>query len=413
MSDFDKDVVVEWFEGLAKYGIHLGLTNITELLDRIGNPQNSFKSIHVAGSDGKGSVCAMLDSVLRESGYSVGLDTSPHIVDFNERIRVNGENISDNDIMLLAYEIMTIVECMKDDGMHCTFFEAMTAMAFMYFQRRGVEYAVIEVGLGGRFDATNVLNPEVCIISNISKEHTDVLGKTVSEIAYEKAGIIKEGVPVITFNTGDAFNTISEVASEKHAECIVTKNMEVISVDMYGSDIRYNGETYRLNIPGSYQVKNASLVIEACMKLSETDISQSLYEGLKNARWDGRMQKIENLPLIIDVTHTTAGMKLLCSDIKEIYGKVNVIIGVLNDKDIAGMSSYVASMAKNVIITAPKTSRALNIDEIVRVMRLCTDNVTVADSVADALDIAMEMEGTALVTGSLRMAEEAFVWLNQ
>ena len=263
VTDFVKEDVVAWLRNLATHGVRLELKNITELLDRIGNPQLSFRTVHVAGSDGKGSTSAMIASALRESGYRTGLYTSPHIIDLNERINVDGENISDDELLILAHEVMIVVECMNMEGFDCTFFEAVTALAFLYFRKRGVDFAVIEVGMGGRFDATNVLAPDVTVITNISREHTKYLGNTIREIAFEKAGIIKPGTPCVTCNTGDALEVIFEVAAERGAPLVRIGEAEMVSMDEDGSFGTYMGTRYRIGIPGSYQISNAAMAIEA------------------------------------------------------------------------------------------------------------------------------------------------------
>lgn len=416
MSDFDKQSVVDWLHNLTRLGIKLGLKNITELLARIGNPQDSFKSVHVAGSDGKGSTCAYIYSALMEAGINVGLYSSPQIVDFNERISVNGVDISDDEFLLLAYEVMVVVESMKEEGYDCTFFESTTALAFLYFQKKGVECAVIEVGMGGRFDATNVISPEVTVITNISREHTQFLGNSISEIASEKAGIVKRGVPVITCNSGPALTEIKAVAESLGSELVIVRDVSLDRMCQTGSVITYRGETYEVGIPGSYQAINAAMAIEAISRLSlSKDVMPSLKEGLRKTVWRGRMEKVDGLPLIIDVTHTKNGMVALSKDILEIYGKVTVVFGILSDKDLAGISECIARMATQVFVTEPDSDRAMRVSEVARVMGLRTDDVIVSPSVEEAIDTALEnMKGSAvLVTGSFRMAEGAMRWLKK
>ena len=416
VSDFDKESVVDWLHNLTRLGIKLGLKNITELLARIGNPQDSFRTIHVAGSDGKGSTCAYIYSVLMEAGINVGLYSSPQIVDFNERISVNGNNITDDDFLLLAYEVMVVVESMKEEGYDCTFFESTTALAFLYFQRKGVEYAVIEVGMGGRYDATNVISPEVTVITNISREHTQFLGGTISEIASEKAGIIKSGVPVVTCNTGDALKEIARTAILMDSELVVVEDVSLRDMTQTGSVIEYRGKVYEVGIPGSYQATNAAMAIETLSRISlSKDVMPYIAQGLKNAHWPGRMEKIEGLPLIVDVTHTKSGMVALCEDVLRIYGKVTVVFGILSDKDLVGISECIAKMSSQVYVTEPDSDRAMVVSEVARVMGLRTEDVIVSPSVEDAIEAALkDMKGSAvLVTGSFRMAEGAMRWLKK
>ena len=351
-----------------------------------------------------------------EAGINVGLYSSPQIVDFNERISVNGVDISDDEFLLLAYEVMVVVESMKEEGYDCTFFESTTALAFLYFQKKGVECAVIEVGMGGRFDATNVISPEVTVITNISREHTQFLGNSISEIASEKAGIVKRGVPVITCNSGPALTEIKAVAESLGSELVIVRDVSLDRMCQTGSVITYRGETYEVGIPGSYQAINAAMAIEAISRLSlSKDVMPSLKEGLRKTVWRGRMEKVDGLPLIIDVTHTKNGMVALSKDILEIYGKVTVVFGILSDKDLVGISECIARMATQVFVTEPDSDRAMRVSEVARVMGLRTDDVIVSPSVEEAIDAALEnMKGSAvLVTGSFRMAEGAMRWLKK
>lgn len=416
VTDFVKEDVVAWLRNLATHGVRLELKNITELLDRIGNPQLSFRTVHVAGSDGKGSTSAMIASALRESGYRTGLYTSPHIIDLNERINVDGENISDDELLVLAHEVMIVVECMNMEGFDCTFFEAVTALAFLYFRKRGVDFAVIEVGMGGRFDATNVLAPDVTVITNISKEHTKYLGSTIREIAFEKAGIIKPGIPCVTCNTGGALEVISEAAAERGAPLVRIGEAEMVSMDVEGSFGTYMGTRYRIGIPGSYQISNAAMAIEALRRIPDADIPESaIAAGLEKVRWPARMEKVGGMPLIIDVTHTSAGMKVLKHDILALYGRVVTVFGILDDKDLCGMAASVSEMSDKVFVAAPATERALDPAELLRGTGIICDDVTPAASVEEAIDMAMAARGDrmVLVTGSFRMAEAAVRWLRR
>lgn len=415
MSDFDKDAVISWLNNLSRLGIRLGLKNITELLDRIGNPQNSFKAIHVAGSDGKGSTCAYIYSILRAAGISVGMYSSPQILNFNERISVDGNDITDEEFLLLAHEVMVVVEFMKEDGYDCTFFESTTALAFLYFQRKNVKYAVIEVGMGGRYDATNVIRPEVSIITNISREHTEYLGDTIEKIANEKSGIVKCGIPVVTCNDGAALDIISSSADLAGSELTHISDVKIISMTGTGSTISYRGNTYELGIPGSYQTVNAAMAIEAVHLISRAeDVIPFIGQGLRDAVWHGRMEKVPDMPIVVDVTHTKVGMSALCEDILRIYGKVTTVFGILSDKDLAGMSEYVARMSENVIVTQPDSQRAMPVDEVRRVMGLLKEDVVAKDDVDGAMEYAMSnMKGSiVLVTGSFRMAEGAYKWMD-
>ena len=411
-----KQEIIDWLYGLTVHGIKLGLTNITELLHRIGDPQDSFRKIHIAGTDGKGSTSEMISSILRTAGVRTGLYTSPHIIDFNERISVDGENISDADLKILTSVIMPIVEGMREEGMQCTFFEVTTALAFLYFKEKDVEYAVIEVGMGGRFDATNIIVPDVSVITRISLEHTEYLGDTTEKISAEKAGIIKPGVPAVTVNDGTALDVIAAKAAENGSELIRVKPPEEVSVFPDRTEFVYRGKRYSVGIPGRYQSENASMAVEAvsCLPMSERYVPY-IAEGLQKARWPCRMQKLDNLPIILDVTHTKAGGEALAENIAEIYGKVTVVFGVLSDKDIDGIARSISAIASKIIVTIPVSDRAADISEVENAVMKYSDDVMVIESINDAFDKAMEIRGDEdiLITGSFIMAEDALKWLKR
>ena len=414
MEQMIRSEAIDWLFNLSVHGIKLGLRNITELLRRLGDPQNEFRCIHIAGTDGKGSTSAMTESVLRESGLRTGLYTSPHILDFNERIRVNGESISDDDMVRLSNLIRKHIDDMRKEDMLCTFFEATTAIAFAYFAEKGVEYAVIEVGMGGSFDATNIIVPDVSIITNISMEHTEYLGNTIEEIAFQKAGIIKKGVPVVTCNSGPALRVIEEVASEAGSKVTVTDEVTITSQSDVSTDMRYRGEEYRIGMPGDYQAKNASLVLDALKELPCYDrIEPHVREGLSKVYWPCRMQRIGDL--IVDVSHTEAGTAVVSENIARIYGKVIMVIGVLSDKDIQGIARNMSRIASKVIITTPPSERAADTSKVCEAFSRHLRDVKLIPVLSDAMDVAMEARGDekVLVTGSLYMAEGVMKWLKR
>lgn len=407
---------LEWLDSLDIHSIKLGLENITELLKRLGNPQNSFKTIHVAGTDGKGSTCAMIASILEHSGVRTGLYTSPHIMEFNERIRISGEQISDDDLYVMVTVIRPIVEDMKKGGMECTFFEVTTALAFLYFKENDVDYAVVEVGMGGRFDATNVIVPEITVITKISLEHTEYLGDTVEKIAGEKAGIIKEGVPVVTVNEGPAYDVIFRKASETNSWLVKVVEPQSVTTDGKKTMFTYKGREYTVGIPGKYQALNACTAIEAVMNIPQSErFALHITEGLKGAKWPCRMQKMDDLPIIIDVTHTKVGSEALADDISEIYGKVTVVFGVLSDKDVDGIAENLSKIASRIIVTAPISERSADPTVVEKIIKNHIRDVMVVPSVFDAFDLAMKVhrEDNILVTGSFIMAEDALKWLRK
>ncbi len=413
----DNSQILDWLYGLNVHGIKLGLENTYELLSRLENPQNSFHSIHIAGTDGKGSVSSMLFSILNESGIRSALYTSPHLVNFNERMRTTDGMISDNDLLSLAERVRPIVEEMAEKGMYCTFFEVTTAMAFLYFSESKIEYAVIEVGMGGRFDSTNVLVPDVCVINNISLEHTEYLGSTIEKIAFEKAGILKQNVPAVSINSDIVVNVLQEVADEIGAD-FVSLNTDKIKILKNGPDgvlFEYEGKEYLTGIPGRRQARNAVLAIEAIKAAGLSERTTDYLDiGLKNTYWPCRLEKIPDVPIILDVTHTAAGSKVLMEDVSEIYGKVTLVFGVLNDKDLIHISENLSKIADNIVITSPDSDRAEITETILSAFEKLGFKPTICNDVGQAIDYALKIRnGNILVTGSLYMAGDAMKWLKR
>ncbi len=414
----DAERQLKWLYGLQVHGVKLGLKNITYLLHRMGDPQKKLRGIHVAGSDGKGSTCAIIASVLRASGYKVGLFTSPHILRFNERIQIDGEPITDDDMAFSASRVRHFVDDMRESDIYCTFFEVTTAMAFDYFERNGVDIAVIEVGMGGRFDATNVIVPEVSIINNISLEHQAFLGDTIEKIAYEKAGIIKPGVPVVTMNPEPALGVVASVAKELGSELtVVDPAVEVVENGPKGPRFRFEGKEYMVSIPGRNEAKNAVLALISLRKLGEYKerIGPHLSEGLSSVVWPCRLQDVGN-GYLVDVTHTAAGSEGLAADIAEIYGKVVVVFGLLDDKDVEDISRNIASVASKVVVTAPACERAKPLEKTFEVMKRYSPSAECVEGVPEAIrraDGLREGGEQVLICGSFYMAEEAMRWMGR
>ena len=408
-----------WFEGLSGRGVHPGLANITELMNRLGNPQKGMRIIHVTGTDGKGSVCAMMESVLRCSGYLTGMFTSPEILKVNECIRIGGDDVSDEDLEMALETIRPHAEDMAAIGMECTRFEVLTAMALVLFRLLSVEVAVMEVGMGGRLDATNVVDPEVSVINGIGTEHTRFLGSTVGEIALEKAGIAKKGAPCVTINTGEALDAIAAYCDRVGAPLIVVSasDAEVVSTKPDSIDILFEGDLMTIGLPGRFQAGNAVLAMAALSQLADYPerIAYHVSEGLSAVSWPCRMQKHIAMPLIIDVTHTSTGATRLAEDIGEIYGKVVLVIGMLEDKDLRGVCSKLAEIASKIYVTAPQSPRAAPVGRMAEAMAEFRGDAQSFPDVDSALDAAMEERGddNILVTGSFRMAEEALIWLQK
>lgn len=403
--------------GLRRFGIKLGLATIRRILASLGNPHRRYRTVHVAGTNGKGSIASGIASVLRASGYRVGLYTSPHLVRFNERIRVNGEPITDGDIVRLFRRVHRALP----GGREPTFFEFTTAMAFDEFARRRVDWAVIETGMGGRMDATNVILPELAIITNISLEHREYLGATIPQIAYEKAGIVKRRRPVVTgIRQASALAKLLEAAQGKSAP-----------VYRMGRDFsfRRRGDgcfTYRgihqvwpdmaTGLQGDYQVGNAALVLAACELLlnKAPRVSlESMRAGLLTTRWPGRLEIVSEKPLVmLDGAHNLDAAKQLARHLRAHFrGRdITMVIGILDDKPYAAMLKLLLPLAARVIVTQAKTNRALPAGTIAAAARPLVTDVKVVEDVGQALAHAVYSaapESLTLVAGSLYVVGEA------
>ncbi|MDR2699134.1 MAG: bifunctional folylpolyglutamate synthase/dihydrofolate synthase [Candidatus Methanoplasma sp.] len=409
-----------WLYSLSLHGMKLGLGNTKDLLRRLGDPQLSMRHIHVGGSDGKGSISSCVASILISSGIRTGLYTSPHIEEFGERITVNGEKMTRSEAEKVMNAVRDSVKAMEADGMFPTFFEAATAAAFLHFRNKGVEYAVIEVGMGGRLDSTNVIIPEVSVIGNISMEHEEFLGDTIEKIAFEKAGIIKPGVPCVTLNKDPAFGVLKKTAEERGAPIIRIDPEEIVIEAMSGTSTTflYKRERYEVSIPGSRQAGNASMAIEAVSKLETYGqcIRCNIRKGLRDIRWPCRLEKIPGLPVIMDVTHTAAGSAALAEDVSALYGRVDIVIGMLKDKDARSAAENLSKVSGRVFISGLGSERSADPEALREIFSRRFPETVVCESVSEAMDRAMrsrEDGRNILVTGSFHTAEEAAAWLKR
>ncbi|MFA5114304.1 MAG: folylpolyglutamate synthase/dihydrofolate synthase family protein [Candidatus Margulisiibacteriota bacterium] len=336
----------KYLAALEKFGINLGLERIERLLDRLDNPQRTLKTIHVAGTNGKGSTCAMIASILQAAGHKVGLYTSPHLIKYNERIKVNGKDIPGKDFK----KGLSLVEQAEEGmGERPTVFEALTALAFWYFAQEKVDYAVVEVGMGGRLDATNVVTPLICVITNIDLEHTAVLGKTLAKIAVEKAAIIKPGVPVITAETKpEALKVIKHQAEKKHSLLIQVGSQQA---------------GLRSALIGEHQKTNAACAVVA-VRLAGINVGkEAVGRGLESVVWPARFQVVSKKPLtIVDGAHNPAGVATLVATLQAQYPgrKFTFIIGTQSDKDAASMLSLLKPVAGRIVQTHSSHQNAAN-----------------------------------------------------
>lgn len=397
-----------------------GLERISRLCEKLGNPQDQLKFVHVAGTNGKGSFCSMLDSILRAAGYKVGLYTSPYIKEFGERMRFDGENIADDELAKITRQIKPFADEMTDKP---TEFELITAIAFEYFRRKNCDIVILEAGLGGRLDSTNVIKtPILSVITGIALEHTEILGDTVEKIASEKAGIIKKGVPVLFGGTDDAAN---EVISKKALEmgCAYTRvdrgSLEIHKSDLEGTKFSFGAhKNMEISLLGTYQTQNASNVLTAIDILRENGFKideNAIKNGLKSAKWCARFEIINKDPLVIyDGAHNPQGVENAVKSIKQYFGddKVCILSGVMRDKDYNYMASCISPVAERVFTVTPDNPRALPASDYAKVF--CDKGVcamgyaTVKEAVDAAMAYAKENNKALICLGSLYMYGEVY-----
>ena len=402
---------------LRRFGIILDLDTIKSILNALGNPQNDFNSIHVAGTNGKGSVASALSAILHESGYRVGLYTSPHLVRFNERICINNHQISNEDVVK-SYQA---VKRVHHGDRSPTFFEFSTAMALYAFGRQQVDWAVIETGMGGRYDATNIITPAISIITNVSMEHRDYLGNTLAQITREKAGIIKQGTPVVTaVKQKQARSVVQEVAQKKSAPLFMLGKDFTVRQNQSGHFSYYGIENtwHHLQTPllGYYQIQNAALALAASELLikDKAVISQeSIKQGLANTRWPGRLEIVSDNPLVIlDGAHNLIAARNLAKFLAEnlTNRRITLVIGILDDKPYGSMLKSLLPHCSRAIITRAKTDRALPPEKLYAMAKKTLSDVTIVPDVAGAAKNAIENAGpddVICIAGSLYVVGEA------
>ncbi len=343
--------LLTYLYNLRRRGIKVGLEHTRILLEKCGNPHRLFSAVHIAGTNGKGSTAAMTASILRQAGYRVGLYTSPHLVRFNERIRVNGIPISDDEIVEFVNRHRADFEALES-----TFFEATTALACWYFARRKVDMAVIETGLGGRLDSTNVLTPEVSVITSIDVDHTDLLGPDLKTIAFEKSGIIKENTPlVLAPQPPEVEKVLLEQAAAKKARVyrVKKKDMGIFSIKDSGSRFAFKGCNYVTVLLGAHQVENAALAIQTVRVLDPEVAGDFIAGGLVNVRWPGRLQRLHRTkPIFYDVAHNAQGIGAAAGTLRNLYqNKPRGVIAVKADKELGRIAPVLREHFAELIIT--------------------------------------------------------------
>lgn len=418
---------VEYLFALERAGIKYDLTNITKLLKLTGNPHRNFKSIHVAGTNGKGSVSSILNSALIESGIRTGLYTSPHISDFRERILVNGKFISKKFILEFVNEMYEHIEKIKP-----SFFEVTTAMAFSYFSKMKAEYAVIETGLGGRLDSTNIITPVLSVITGISIDHTEYLGKSISSITKEKGGIIKKGIPAVAGKlTSVSKKILSEIASEKNTSVLFSDRKNFIEITKRKEDGFYfkidkDSTEYFFPVIGDYQALNIATALCGLKILKENDgpdvsrqvFKKSLLNLVKNSHYKGRFELISKNPKIItDISHNLQGIKNIESNLKYFkFNKAVIIFGMMNDKNYADCIKELKRLKHPVIFTKPDYKRAAEPETLFSITKKDCEKFAHRKNIKEAFELARSMtdrNDLILITGSFFLVSDFLRLFNQ
>ncbi|WP_029540671.1 folylpolyglutamate synthase/dihydrofolate synthase family protein [Selenomonas sp. AB3002] len=404
---------LDYLEGLNVFGVRLGLSRIKRLLELLDLPQERYRTIHVTGTNGKGSVSAMLESIIRRSGLHVGLYTSPHLASYTERMQVNGQPISQQEFADCLSTIRAYVEQMMAEGEECpTQFEVLTALAFFYFAMKQVDYAVIEVGLGGLLDSTNVIVPEVSVITNVALEHADRCGGTLEGVAEHKAGIIKAGVPVVTAATGIPLEIIRQTAEEKNADIFVAgEDFKAVAVEadlerhtqgfsFTSALLGIAEEPFDVRLLGPHQVQNASLAVMTAELLHNVEPKvdiDAIREGLKLVSWGARFEQVncEGREVIVDGAHNPAGIKALRESLDMYYPEKErvFLLGILHDKDIEHMLETLLRPNDTVVVTPPQSDRAEAAAELARQVSGRVSHVEAYEDNEEALARSLELAG--------------------
>jgi dihydrofolate synthase/folylpolyglutamate synthase len=403
--------------GLRRFGIKLGLTTIKKVLNGLGNPHKRFQCIHVAGTNGKGSIASSLSSILHKAGYRVGLYTSPHLVRFNERICIDNLPVPDENVV----DSFEAVKAVKGGVRELTFFEYATAMAFNEFAQHNVDWAIIETGMGGRLDATNIINPSLSIISNISLEHRMYLGNTIQEIATEKGGIIKRNRPVVTgVKQKNAIRVVEEIARKKSSPLYRIGREFKVRKDRSGSFTYFGIENVcrkmTTSLLGNYQVENAALSIAACEVLNQkhTNLSiQSIREGLSKNCWPGRLEIVSTAPLILlDGAHNLIAARNLARFLSQNLSKrkITLVIGILDDKPYTAILRSLVQVSDRVILTRSRIDRALEPETLYPLAKKIVPDTQIIPQVGSAIQCAIDNaapEDVICIAGSLYVVGEA------
>lgn len=411
---------IKYIKNTSKFSMKLGLERTEKILQLLGSPEKKLKYIHVAGTNGKGSTTAMISQILIEAGYKVGMYISPYLEEFEERIQINNSNILKDELCASVEEVKNAIEKAKLLGFdNPTEFEIITCVMFNYFYKNSVDYAVIEVGLGGRLDSTNVLSPLLTVITSLSLDHMAILGDTIDKIAYEKAGIIKQGVPLVLYPQDEkAYEVIRNKCIANNCEIInVNPNCyQFVSNDTFGQIIKINTSTdnyeVKLALLGEYQILNSAVAIyaaEELIKLGANITKQNIYDGLKNVKWPGRFEILLREPMVvIDGAHNVDGMQKLVRSVKSYlkYDKIVLILGILADKQVHEMVNQIVPLSNHVITVTPHSERAELSSELYNIVNRYNSSCETIEDYHQAYLKAKQLcneNSLLLISGSLYM----------
>ena len=394
---------LSYIHSRPKLSKKLGNDALKAVLERLGSPEEKLKFVHVAGTNGKGSVCAMTSSILCKCGYKTGLFTSPFIERFNERIKINGTDIDDNELALITNQVKSVCEEIETE---LSEFALILAIALVYYKKNNCDIVVLETGLGGRLDATNVI-PEsiVSVITSISYDHMQYLGNTIEEIAKEKFGIIKESGTVILYPDipENLYCLAKEICSEKNAKVLISQKP-----DLKNGKLIYKDTEMELSLKGEHQFKNAAVCLSVIDVLKNFGFQIPLChiaEGLSSTIWPGRFEWI-NKRLVLDGCHNQEGAEAFCRNIKSVKEDITVVTGVMSDKEYDKVAQLLCTVAKRIIVTAPNIPRALKPSEYAKYFKKKTGEIFVFDNPVKAVEKALEFDGVCAVCGSLYLVGE-------
>ena len=401
-------------------GIKLGLDNTSRLLDHFGNPQLAIPAVHIAGTNGKGSTAAFTESILRASGKKVGLYTSPHLLKFNERIQIDRSPISDAELTELIGKVQKAVDRLN---IPVTFFEFSTVMAFLHFYESKTDWNVIEVGMGGRLDSTNLCKVEASVITSIGMDHTQYLGRTIERIAYEKACIIKDfGTVFAHIEDKGALGVVKQVARDRSARLkLLGKDFkaEFKAVTARGQTFDFSFGKYQMQaveVPliGRHQVVNAGLALAVCHKLKGVKKNSSVFQkGVETTRWEGRMEVISRNPaVVLDCAHNPDGVRSLTQTLREYFSfeRLVLVLGMMEDKAVDEMLNIFSTIGDRFILVKPNQERALNPEELAKRLSVFDKPVDIIPDIPDALETAEKISNSndlICITGSIFTVSEA------